>query len=188
MVSGTGVAGTVACDDAFAVLIERYRGALVSLALDRTGRFDIADEIAQEAMVKAWEHRSELRAIEAVGPWLFRIAINCCIVWQRGERRAAASLEVLADGAGWEPPVIEELIRRDTIREVRRALADLPIQSRVAVLMNAMGYRGSEIAEFLSLPESTIRGRLARARDRLRRSLGNRLQATLGDKEREGNE
>ena len=137
----------------------------MSLALDRTGRLDVAEEIAQDAIARAWEHRSDLREIGAMGPWLFRIGINCCIAWHRRESRAAASLEALARAARWEPPAIEELIRRDTIREVRRAMADLPIESRVAVLMHAMGYGRAHIAGFLGVPESTVRGRVARARE-----------------------
>lgn len=162
-----------------ASLLERCRGALISLALDRTGRLDVAEEIAQEAIVRAWEHRAELREPGALGGWLFRIGINCCIAWQRGENRAAAYLQTLGQCASWEPPVLDELIRRDTIREVRHALADMPMQSRIAVLMNAMGYTRIEIAEFLGVPESTIRGRLSRARDALRCRLSARLDATF---------
>ena len=169
----------------FALLLERYRGALVGLALDRTGRLDVAEEIAQDAIVKAWEHRSSLRDQSAMGPWLFRIGINCCIAWQRRESRTAASLTALPEAVRWGPPAIEELIRRDTIREVRRALANLPSQTRVAVIMHAMGYCRGEIARFLCVPESTVRGRLARARERLRQSLETRLHATLGKKKEE---
>lgn len=170
-------------DEEFGAALERYRGALISVALDRTGRLDVAEEIAQEAIVRAWEHRLTLRETAAIGRWLFRIGINCCIAWQRKDSRTA-TVEALAAGVRWEPPVMEELIRRDTIREVRRALAGLPMQSRIIVLMHAMGYRRAEIAEFLSVPESTVRGRLARARDRLRRGLDDRLHLTLGGKER----
>jgi len=94
----------------------------------------------------------------------------------------AAYLDAVTELAPWEPPLLEELIRRDTVREARRALADLPIESRVAVLMHAMGYTQTEIAEFLAVPESTIRGRLARARGRLRRRLSARLEAAFGAK------
>ena len=162
-------------------LIERYRGALVSVALDRIGRFDVAEEIAQQALVAAWEHRASLRDPAALGSWLYRIASNCCAQWQRREDRW-----VLPDAAGHSPGErssgMADWERRETIREVRVALAELPSRNRVALLMHLYGYSYAEIAAFLNLRASTIRGRIARARDHLKRSLIRRLGSSVGAK------
>lgn len=170
-----------AADDAqaFGKLLERYRRALVSVALDRTGRLDVAEDIAQQAIAVAWEHRSSLRERDAVGSWLYRIAINCCLQWQRREERwSALDSET---GAQWTP-VFEEVLRRETIREARRALRGLPSRTRVAFIMHLAGHSYEDIASFLDVPISTVRGRLARARSRLRRDLIRRLGHTLSGK------
>jgi len=166
-------------DAAFAEAVESYRRALSAVALDRLGRLDIAEEMAQEAIAIAWEHRAELRDVQALPSWLFRIAVNCCLQWQRRESRW--SQEPNSAGlAARDAPVLEDVLRRETIREVRLSLASLTSKNRVAFLMHVYGYSYQEIASFLQVPTSTVRGRLARTRERLRRSLVQRLSASLG--------
>jgi RNA polymerase sigma-70 factor (ECF subfamily) len=165
-------------DVAFAEVVESYRRALSAVALDRIGRLDVAEDMAQEAITIAWEHRAELRDVQALPSWLFRIAVNCCLQWQRRESRWAQEPNGAALPAR-DPPILEDVLRRETIREVRLALDRLTSNNRIALLMNLYGYSYQEIADFLAVPLSTVRGRLARARERLRRSLIQRLSASL---------
>jgi len=168
----------------FGDMIERYRGALMAVALDRTGRLDVAEEIAQDVIVKAWEHRDTLRDLGAVRAWLFRITINSCIAWQRRDvRLRAAAADATSPFLDTEP-ILEEVVRRETIRAARKALAGMPSKSRVAFLMHVSGYSYAEIGDFLSLPRDAVRGRIARARERVRTALATRLQVALPPKER----
>jgi len=158
----------------FAAALERYRRALIALALDRTGRWDVAEEIAQQTITTAWERRSDLRDHNSLTGWLWRIALNYCVQWQRREVRLCDLREASHPG----PPsttIADEVLRRETVREVRSVLSQLPLRNRVALLMHATGCSYDEIADFLQLPASTVRGRIARARDQLRRELGRRL-------------
>jgi RNA polymerase sigma-70 factor (ECF subfamily) len=164
-------------------MLERHRRALAAVALDRLGRVEVAEEIAQQAIVKAWEHRGQLREAKAAAGWLFRIAINCCVEWQRRPDRRWSSLEGNPEAGACSAPVLDEVIRRESIRDARRALEGMPMGNRVALLMHASGYSYQEIAGFLALPASTIRGRVARARSKLRRSLASRLTATVRTRE-----
>jgi len=168
----------------FGDMIERYRGALVAVALDRTGRLDVAEEIAQDVIVKAWEHRDTLRDLGAVRAWLFRITINSCITWQRRDARFSLCPADATSGRAGTEPVLEEVLRREAIRAARKALAGLPSKSRVAFLMHVSGYSYAEIGGFLNLPRDAVRGRIARARERVRTALGTRLQVALPPKER----
>lgn len=167
----------------FGELLARHRRALVSVALDRIGRLDVAEDIAQQAITKAWEQRDQLRAPEALAGWLFRIAMNCCVEWQRGEGRRSAPLADGPEANSNSAPVLEEVIRRETIRETRRALSRVPFKNRVALLMHLSGYSYHEISKFVGVPSSTVRGRLARARSALRRDLARRLSLSLSGKE-----
>jgi len=165
-------------DAAFVEAIESYRRALSAVALDRLGRLDVAEEMAQEAITIAWEHRAELRDVQALPSWLFRIAVNCCLQWQRRESRWSQEPNAAALIAR-DAPILEEVLRRETIREVRLALDRLTSKNRIALLMNLYGYSYQEIAGFLAVPLSTVRGRLARTRECLKRSLMQRLSASL---------
>ena len=176
-------APTTCLDEAvFGEALECYRAAVFAVALDRIGRLHVAEEMAQEAITVAWEHRAELRDPQALPSWLFRIAVNCCLQWQRREDRWARG--PAAEAAAGEA-VLEEVLRRETIREVRAALAEVPVKNRIAFLMHVHGYSYEETGRFLEVPTSTVRGRLARTREQLRRSLISRLRAFLG---REGDE
>jgi len=168
---------------AFGEYLERHRCALVSVALDRVGRPDVAEEIAQQAIAKAWEYRESLRERNAPAGWLFRIAANCCVEWQRREARCPAALGDIPAG---EPSLLEEVIRRETIRETRRALSGVSVRNRIALLMHVSGYSYSDIGSFLAVPPSTVRGRVARARDHLRRHLARRLGLAPDGKEMDG--
>jgi RNA polymerase sigma-70 factor (ECF subfamily) len=151
------------------------------MALDRTGRWDVAEEIAQQAIVIAWEQRETLRDRSALGAWLQRIVLNLCVSWQRREIRTLP-LPVRDLSGASQQTVMESVMRRETIRDARLALANVPLKSRMALLMHLSGYSYRDIGEFLDLPASTIRGRIARARGQLRRDLADRLGLSLEEK------
>jgi RNA polymerase sigma-70 factor (ECF subfamily) len=160
--------------ESFAAALEHYRGALIALALDRTGRWDVAEEVAQQTITTAWERRSDLRDRSSLTGWLWRIAMNYCVQWQRREARLCDLRDTGAGGVA-RTEIASEAFRRETIREVRAALSDLPLRNRVALLMHVAGYSYDGIAAFLHLSPSTVRGRIARARGHLRRDLARRL-------------
>ena len=153
---------------AFAELACRYRPALVALGFDRTHNFDDAEDLAQEALVRALEHLRELKEPAAFPAWLRSIAANLCASWTR--RPAAFPLDERA--AGDDPDVVAAVIARHEQRELARALQHLPTANRLALLMHTRdGMSYERIAAFLGVPVSTIEGRIFRARERLRRSL-----------------
>jgi RNA polymerase sigma-70 factor (ECF subfamily) len=178
------------CADAraFGEMLEQYRGALVSVGLDRTGRWEVAEEVAQEAIVTAWERRGELRRPAAAGSWLYRIAVNCCVAWQRREGRDEALGSPGRGGPCRQPPVVEEMLRREAVREARRALEAVPAANRIALLMHVSGYSYEEIGGFVGVPASTVRGRIARTRSRLRKEVARRLGLALARKEKQSDE
>jgi len=158
---------------AFAELSRRYRPALVALAFDRTRNFDDAQDLAQEALVRALEHLAELHDPAAFPAWLRSIAANACASWTR--RPALSSLYdcVTAD----DPDIAAAVIARAEQREIARALQTLPDANRRALLMHTwydMPYE--RIAAFLGVPVTTVEGRIFRARQRLRKMLLRRTE------------
>lgn len=163
----------------FGDFLEQHRAALIAVALDRTGRIDAAEEIAQDVIVRAWEHRHDVRNPAFARAWLFRIAVNACVAWHRRESRMTFDPSAAEGMACLAEPQIEQVLRRDAIRRARKALSAMSPKSRMAALMCIVGYSYAEIADFLSLPEGTVRGRIARARSRMRRALCDRLADAL---------
>jgi len=158
-------------ESAFAELADRYRPALVALAFDRTRSFDDAEDLAQEALVRALEHLTELREPGAFPAWLRSITANLCANWTRRPMPLA-----LDDNAADDADLLAAVIARFEQREIARALRALPMANRLALLMHVRdGTPYERIAAFLGVPVSTIEGRIFRARQNLRRSLIERI-------------
>ncbi len=106
---------------AFAELAHRYRPAVVALAFDRTRNFDDAEDLAQEALMRALEHLGELRDAASFPAWLRAIAANLCASWSR----RPAELP-LTDESPDYVDAARAAIARCEQRELARALQELP--------------------------------------------------------------
>lgn len=127
-----------------------------SLLLDES---DCADA-AQNAILRAWEKLGTLKRPEYFKTWLVRILINECRALLRGRGRF---VPLEQDENAPEPPGYGELYA---------ALASLDEKYRLPVTLHYIeGFRTSEIASMLGLPEGTVKTRLRRAREILREEL-----------------
>lgn len=120
---------------------------------------DVADAL-QETALRAWQHRGKLRHEQYFGTWVTRICINVCRRMKR-KRRPIISLEEAPEAACPPPDMTLSL-----------ALRALPEALRLPLMLQyAEGMSYLEIAKVLALPESTVRGRIARAKQQLRKEL-----------------
>lgn len=138
---------------------------LLRFARRLTSRNSEAEDLLQEALLKAWRNFHQFKAGTNVGAWLFRILMN---VHYAGHR--AADLFSMA-----EPPNTPDLSCAeegpDTL-VVREALDRLPEeQRRVLYLVVVEGFTCRETAEILMIPAGTVMSRLSRARDAMRSYL-----------------
>jgi RNA polymerase sigma-70 factor, ECF subfamily len=164
---------------AFDALVARYRHGIWALCLDRVGNFDLAEDLTQETILRAYAALPELRADAAFGPWLRQIAVNCCRIWLR---RPLPQTEELAEATLLQmtEDTHQQAMRREAARQVRQSLAELPERNRIALVMHALrGDSYREIADFLGVPESTVLGRIHRARAAVRRLLLERLDEDI---------
>ena len=125
-----------------------------------------AEDVAQEALVRAYQNLASLRDRERFRAWLVRICWRMAIDHRRsGKRRLlreqAAASEPQADA--------EDLAAQSEFRgRMWRAIDELPEPLRVvAVLAGIEGYQMNELAALLELPEGTVKSRLHQARKRL---------------------
>lgn len=158
--------------EAFCALVERYRAAVVRFAYRLTRDADEANDVAQEALFRAYRNLRSFDPDRSFAPWLFAITRNASHDALRRTRRNAA-VEVVQPGCELGP---EELaLRNDDEVRVRAALAALPGRYReVLELYYLQGLLYREVSEALGIPLGTVKTYMRRAKERLRTELTTR--------------
>src|SRR5262245_56830814 len=162
---------------AFEVFYDRHAGAAFSLAYRIVGNRQSAEDVTQEALLSIWRSGARYdRARGSVRAWTLGIVRNRAIDLLRKESGRSPKLAVGGDELLERRPAEEltdaEALRRETADEVRGAIHDLPEdQSRVIQLAYFGGFSHSEIAEMLSEPLGTIKGRMRLGMDKIRATL-----------------
>lgn len=160
--------------DAFRLLFERHHPGLVRYLVAQTGDPLLADDLAQDVFLAAFEHLPNLPGDRQFAPWLYRIAHNRLRrAWRRRGLRRVFSLDVLFERsfAGVlmftaEPDPGDACARADL---VGRALADLsPGQRAVLVLHDIEGFSVAEIAQITGSSRAATERRVSRARSAMR--------------------
>lgn len=172
----TLLAGMVAGDaDAASAFVSRFQRRVFGLAATITGDVRIAEDVAQEALLRAWRHGATYDARRgSVATWLLAITRNLAIDVVRVRRPIAVDPdELLAlPGPASAPEPGEIAATRDDLARMRHALADLPAeQRRAVVLAGILGLSGREVAEHEGIPLGTAKTRIRTAMARLRSAL-----------------
>lgn len=157
--------------EAFEGIVGRWQGPLINLAWRFCRDRGRAEEMAQEAFLKAFRFLDRWRGEAAFSTWLFALATN---VYRSKMRRKRLETLMLDDAPEPRAPhdVEEEAVRLQTRRTVRRLVADLPPKYRDALtLYYFMEMDVSAAASSLGIPEGTLKARLHRARARLKDGL-----------------
>ena len=156
--------------DAFAALFDHYAPRIKTFLIRRGAGQDLAEDLAQEAMLSVWRKAGSFDAERATASaWIFTIARNLGIDhFRREQRTAATDHRQLVDP---EDPARPDdlLIDHDTDTRVRNALRQLPPdQRRVVELSFFEGKAHGEISTVLDIPLGTVKSRLRLAFGRLR--------------------
>jgi len=166
------------CAASFEQLYRGHVGRVYALCLRMAGNATVAEDMTQEAFVRAWESLASFRGESALGTWLCRIAINVVLMRRRKEMRRAAREVGTADfDPGSEIERASPVRRSDEIgpglrMDLEEAIAALPEGARtVFVLHDVEGYRHQEIAEQIGIALGTSKAHLHRARRLLREMM-----------------
>lgn len=158
--------------EAFVALVERHKDAVVSYLARLCGNRDRAEDLAQETFLRLFRSAAGYSERGLLRAYLFRIATNLLRSEERRERRHRLLAPFLRSGETVEPAAPDGLLRQEVRREVTQALAALPLRYRVPlVLYEIEGWPYLEIARQLALSEGTVKSRIHRGRERLRRKL-----------------
>jgi RNA polymerase sigma-70 factor (ECF subfamily) len=162
---------------AFGELVRYHREGVVNVVYRMCGNLHLAEDAAQEAFVRAWQHLPNYQPRSAFRNWLYRIATHVALDALRHERGTedVDELSVAAEEGGPEIKVVS----KERGEYVRRAVLNLPPASRaVLVLREYEGLSYREIADTLGIPIGTVMSRLNYARGRLRESLASFLEVS----------
>lgn len=159
---------------AFEELVKSYQHRVFGVAARMLGSAAEAEEIAQEVFLRVHRAAAEFRGEAKLSTWLYAITSRLCLNrLSSGERRHRGGGEAALDDAPspW-PDAGAVLERREVEIALRQAIAELPEERRIVVVLRDMeGLTYEEIADALSLEPGTVRSRLHRARMDLKAKL-----------------
>lgn len=151
---------------AFEVLVRSYQGDIWRLAWHLVRDRSLADDVTQDAFVRAYRFLPRYRGDSKFSTWLFAITRNCAL----DELRRAGRRHNLSNRLDREP--VRAPTEHSVRLEVREAVACLPLELREpVVLIDMFGASYSEVSAMLGIPVGTVKSRVHRARATLAGAL-----------------
>jgi len=156
--------------EAFGQLVEAYWPRLYRWLFQLTQNRHVAEDLAQDAFLRAWEHLQRFQPGTNFRAWLFRIAHNALHNSRRGPANRRANLP--SDLPDQEPSPDARLLGRELLQRLAEAVSALPAEWRAALLLRVdEGLSFRQIAEITQTTEETARWRVFKARQQLLSSL-----------------
>ena len=173
--------------EAFETLIQSHQKKVYNIALRMTKNHEDAQELAQDAIVRAFTSIGKFRGDSSFSTWLYRITMNVCTDFLRKRNKAVViSMEqgAVANDSQQsiqieeEAPGPDELVEKNQLKKmVRDAMDSLSDEHRqVLILRDIMDLSYKEIADTLNVNEGTIKSRINRARSGLKKIIMQRSE------------
>jgi RNA polymerase sigma-70 factor (ECF subfamily) len=172
---------------AFADIVEKYRGKIYGLILRMVKNRVEAEDLTQETFIKAFNSLATFNSDYAFSTWLYKIAVNNCIDHFRKKRLKTYPIDTpiqVKDGQVQrdfaDPHMVgpeKKLISKERNSLIEDAIAELPEKYRQAIILRHSKDRSyEEIAEALDIPLGTVKVRIFRAREMLKKALRDQLR------------
>ena len=157
-------------------LIVQHQHWLRQIILARVGEPQATDEVFQEVAAQALLQKSPLLDESKTSAWLYRVAVQQCLLYRRKCGRQRRLLRRYGDEQTSQglnaPDALHWLLKAERLEQVRAAVLQLPAQDAELLLLKyAEGWRYQHMAQKLGLSVTIIEARLHRARARLRQLL-----------------
>jgi RNA polymerase sigma-70 factor (ECF subfamily) len=148
--------------DTFVQWMRDHRGIIVKIVRSFTQRTADAEDLTQEIELALWRSIPSFRSEAKASTWIWRIALNRAISWQRSADNDHLDLDRVAEPAAAERA--EQAVLLDRIYEAIRSLRPI---DRSLIVLSLEGHSYAEIAEIVGLTETNVGARLSRTRRRL---------------------
>ncbi len=166
---------------AFNLLVLKYQTKIVNLVMRYVRDPDEANDVAQEAFLKAYRALPRFRGDSAFYTWLYRIAVNTAKNYLVAAKRRPVEYDLdLQDPEQYDMQARlkdidspERVIMKDEVqRTINEAIQDLPEDLRTAIVLRELeGMTYEEIAETMECPVGTVRSRIFRAREAISKRI-----------------
>ncbi len=158
---------------AFRILVEKHMKRAYNVAYGFLHDHDGAEDVAQEAFVRAHEHLPSFRGDAQFGTWLYRIVVNLSLNSIRHMRRRVQRETPLAETGSLEPVTAPDTWQIPELREqIERTLHRLPtLQRAVVILRHCEGLSTRQVAGILGCSEGTVKTHLFRGLEKMRKGL-----------------
>ncbi|MCL1632132.1 RNA polymerase sigma factor SigW [Sporolactobacillus sp. CPB3-1] len=166
---------------AFAELVEQYKNSVFGICLRMVGNTQEAEDLSQEAFIRAYKHIDQYDHERKFSTWLFRIATNLSIDFLR-RRKNNVSLDAVVPGTeglslntilpdeGEKPD--DRIVRKETEEMVQMEIKKLPEKYRLAIILKYIEDLSlKEISEIMDIPVGTVKTRIHRGREMLRKNM-----------------
>lgn len=176
---------------AFEQLISNYQIKIYHIAYHMLSNEQDAEDAAQEAMLKAYRYLGSFKEESGFYTWIYRITHNICLDMLRKRKRSLAHETDLVkkdqDGQEAEVQIIdakpqpeEQLMSKQVQKEMQNAIAELKENYRIVLVMRDIeGMSYDDIAAVLEISAGTVKSRLNRARENLRKIIAKKYQHLL---------
>ena len=171
---------------AFDLLVLKYQHKIINLVMRYVRDPELAQDITQEAFIKAYRALPRFRGDSAFYTWMYRIAVNTAKNHLAAQRRRPMNVELdLQDPDQYdlhaklrETDTPEGVALSNELKDlVERAIAALPEDLRTAIILRELeGMSYEEIAQTMECPVGTVRSRIFRARDAISKKTGSLIR------------
>ena len=172
-------------ESAYKQLLENYRGAIYNLIYRMVHNREETEDLVQEAFMKAFKALPTFNEEYAFSTWLYKIAVNNCIDHMRKKRLKTFSLNKPLQSKDGEldrefPDTSmspdKDILSDEKSRLIEAAIQELPENYKTAIILRHAEEKSyEEIAQILDIPLGTVKARIFRAREMLKKKLKGRL-------------
>ncbi len=163
------------------LLAERHTGRVLAVATRMLKNSADAEDVAQEAMMRAWKTAADWRPGEAkFSTWLYRVAVNLC--YDRLRRHRTKPLEDAPEPVDDRASAQQGMEADDTLSILKAAMMDLPERQRAAIQLSHFDEKSNpETADILGISVEAVESLLSRGRRSLRKALSGQRELLMED-------
>lgn len=154
----------------YRLLLERYQKGLVRHCFTMVNDYDLANDLTQEACIKAYLQLKQYKEDYRFSTWLYKIATNLCLDFLK--KRRHVSLDDIPEPVSNFPSPQEKAIKNESASELHQAVKKLSLKYQTVIsLYYWQDQTYEEIAEIMQIPIGTVRTWLKRAKEQLKEEL-----------------